>query len=75
MTSSYLGITGHFFCRHDYKKLTVTLAVRILAYPHTAEHVRSTLDEVLNEWDIPLTKIMAVITDNGSNVVKADSGC
>ena len=61
MTSSYLGITGHYSCRHDYKKHTV---VRILAHSHMAEHIRSTLDEVL--------KIMAVITDNGSNnMVKA----
>ena len=71
MTSSYLGITGHFFCRQDQKKHVVTLAVRILPHPHTAEYIRSTLDEVLSEWCIPLTKLKAVITDNGSNMVKA----
>ena len=71
MTSSYLGITGHFFCRHDQRKHVVTLAVRILPHPHNAEHIRFTVDEVLVEWNIPLAKVMAVVTDNGSNMVKA----
>ena len=71
MTSSYLGITGHFFCRLDQRKHIVTLAVRNLPHPHNAEHIRSTVDTVLGEWNIPLMKVMAVVTDNGSNMVKA----
>ena len=50
MTSSYLGITGHFLCRRGYKKHIVMLAIHVLAQPHTAEHIKFTLDEVLNEW-------------------------
>lgn len=61
MTSSYLGITGHFFCRCDQRKHIVTLAVRNLPHPHNAEHIRSTVDTVLVEWNIPLTKVMAVV--------------
>ena len=49
MTSSYLGITGHFLCRHGYKKHIVMLAVRVLAHPHMAEHIKFTLDELLSE--------------------------
>ena len=70
MTSSYLGITGHFLCRRGCKKHIVMLELCVLAHSHMAEHIKFTLDEVLNEWDIPPTKIMVVITDNGSNMVK-----
>ncbi len=41
LSSSYLGMTGHFFCRLDFENRVVVL-VRILAHPHTAEHIRVT---------------------------------
>ena len=37
--------------------------------PHTADHVRDLVYEVLSEWNIPLNKVMVVVTDNGSNMV------
>ena len=42
-----------------------------MPHPHSAENIRDTLDPVIKEWDIPLTKVNVVITDNGSNMVKA----
>lgn len=68
MTSSYLGITAHFFSKFDHRKHIVALAVRKLCHPHTAENIRQILEEVLEEWEIPITKLM---TDYGSNMVKA----
>ena len=44
--------------------------MRLLPHPHTAENIRSIMDEVLEEWGIPLSKIAVVVTDNGSNMVK-----
>ena len=70
MTSSYLGVTTHFFSRHDHRRHCVTLAVRVFPHPHTAERVRNLLDEILKEWGID-EKLYLVITDNGSNMVKA----
>ena len=70
MTSSYLGVTAHFFSRHDHRRHCVTLAVRVFPHPHTADRIRSLLDEVLKEWDVD-QKFYFVITDSGSNMVKA----
>ena len=71
MTSSYLGITGHFFSWHDRKCHHVTLAVHIMPHPHNAEHILEIAETVLQEWNIDPGKVQAVLTDNGSNMVKA----
>ena len=71
LTSSYLGVTVHFYSRTDNRCHTVTLAVRRLTTSHTASNIRSLLDNILVEWDILSSKVSAVITDNGSNMVAA----
>ena len=48
----------------------MTLAVRLFDRLHTAERVRSLLDVIMKEWDID-QKLYVIITDNGSNMVKA----
>ena len=37
----------------------------------TADNIRAAVEEVLLEWEIPLHKASAVLTDNGSNIVAA----
>jgi len=37
-------------------------------HPHNAENIRELLNEVLQEWRIPSTKVVVVITDTGSNL-------
>ena len=71
MTSSYLGVTAHFFSSRDHRKHSTTLAVRRLLDRHTAEHVKEVVEEVLKEWEISETKVRVIITDNGSNMVAA----
>lgn len=71
LTSSYLGVTGHFFSRKDRNRHTVTLAVRRIIGSHTAANIRVLLDEVLCEWGFDYNKISATITDNCSNMVAA----
>lgn len=70
LTSSYLGITGHFFSWKDRWNHCVMLAVCRLPPSHTV-NVRATMEEVLSEWEIPHTKVSAILTDNGSNIVAA----
>lgn len=70
MTSSYLGITAHLFSRLDHKWHRVTIAVRRFSHPHTAENIKQVVEEVLQDWSIPLPKVKAVLTDNASNMVK-----
>ena len=69
MSSSYLGVTAHFFSPKDHLRHCVTLAVRRMPSPHTAENVRAVVQEVLSEWEIPSGKVSAILTDNGSNMV------
>ena len=71
MSSSYLGITAHFFTRSDHVHHRVTLAVRRMPSPHTGENIRQLVDDILTEWDIPPQKVAAVITDNGNNMLAA----
>ena len=71
LTSSYLGVTGHFFSWKDQRSHCVTLAVRRLESTHTAVNIRSAVEVVLLEWDIPHSKVSAIFTDNGSNIVAA----
>ena len=71
ISSSYLGVTAHFFSQRDHQRHQVTLAVRRLPHPHTGENIRDAVESILEEWSIPLSKVRVVITDNGSNMVKA----
>ena len=71
ITTSYLGLMAHFFCRSDLKRHVPTIAVRRLPHPLTADNIKTLMDEVLLEWEIPLNKVEVVITDNTSNMVKA----
>ena len=71
LTASFLGVTAHFFTPQDHKRHRVTLAVRRLASSHTADHVEAVVEEVLAEWEVPKEKINAILTDNGSNMIKA----
>ena len=74
LSSSYLGITGHFFSRKDHHRHCVTLAVHQMPPSHTAKNIRAIVDQVLLEWEIPSHKISVILTDNGSNIVAAFRG-
>ena len=71
MTSSYIGISTHFFSLQNYASHCTMLAVRRIKHPHTGLAIRQVFDTILGEWVIPTNKVRAVVTDNGSNIVKA----
>jgi len=71
LSSSYLGITAHFYSKKDHRRHCVTLAVRRLESSHTGRYIRVVVDHVLTEWDNEPSKIIAGLTDNGSNMVAA----
>lgn len=65
---------GHHcsFCSHqDNHRHSVLLAVKQVPHPHTGEGVRDAFLSVVDKWEIPHSKISIVVTDNGSNMVKA----
>uniref|UniRef100_A0A1X7VBL9 DUF659 domain-containing protein n=1 Tax=Amphimedon queenslandica TaxID=400682 RepID=A0A1X7VBL9_AMPQE len=69
MTSTYLGVTAHFFSNKDHKRHNVMLAARHFLSPHTASKIADLVQEILVEWNKPQSKIHRVLTDNGSNMV------
>ena len=64
-----IGIIVHFFAKQQ--RQHATLAVRNIYGSHTALNILSVLKEVMMEWSIPKEAIGKVITDNGSNMLKA----
>ena len=71
LSSSYLGITAHFFSRKDNRRHCATFAVRRMESSHTGVYVRMVVDNVLTEWDVQPSKVIASLTDNGSNMLAA----
>ncbi|VEN52293.1 unnamed protein product [Callosobruchus maculatus] len=67
-TTSYLGITVHYLYRESFK--SVDIGVEELSSKHTAQYLGERLKSVCLEWEIDLSKVSAVITDNGANIVK-----
>ena len=70
MSSFYLGTSAHF-SRKDHKQQVATLAVRRMPPEHTGDNIRALVEEVLKEENIPTAKIGVIMTDSGSNMLKA----
>ena len=64
MTASFMGVTAHFFSKKDHRRHSVTLAVKKMPSPHTADNVLQVVQEVLSEWDILPWKVQAILTVN-----------
>ena len=71
MSSCYLGMTAHFFSQRNHQSHQVTLTVQGLPHPHTGNSICDPTESILEGWGIPLSKVIVVITDSGSNMVKA----
>ena len=71
MSSSFLGVTAHFFNRVDHKKYNITLAVRPFESPHTGNRILSEIKSILSDYDLRIQDIGVILTDNGSNMIKA----
>ena len=69
--SFFFRYTTHYFSNRDSQCHTITLAVRHLPSPHTAEKISETVDDILLEWNIPKHNIFRILTDDGSNMVAA----
>jgi hypothetical protein len=68
-TQSFLGITLHFL--GNTAMMSGMIGVVPLEERHTALYLSQTLTDTLCDWNIPLEKIIAIVTDNGANIVKA----
>ena len=63
-----LGINVQFI--HEWKLEIKNLAVIELFEPHSGKYLEGVLSKVLNRFDLLLTQVIGVITDNGKNITK-----
>ncbi|CAG9840691.1 unnamed protein product [Diabrotica balteata] len=68
---SFLGVTVHFI--EDRKITSVAIDVQELSERHTSDYISTQLPEILNRWKIDFEKVEAVVTDGGTNMLKAIS--
>lgn len=66
---SYLGMTAHFIS--EAKLQSVMLGVTPLEERHTADYLSEWLLNTCTQWRIATEKVVAVVTDNGANILKA----
>ena len=69
MVASFMGVTAHFLA--EYKRHSITLAVRRMRSPHTGEKIQEVVQAIIDEFEISEAQLNKVLTDNGSNMVKA----
>lgn len=68
-TKSFMGFTVHFV--HDMKLISATIGIVELTESHTADYISLELSKVLEIWGINADDVVAVVTDNAANMVKA----
>ncbi|KAL7854971.1 hypothetical protein SRHO_G00033500 [Serrasalmus rhombeus] len=67
---AYLGITCHYIT-DDWDMQSICLTTMPLQDRHTASNIAEWLEEVVARFEIPASKIIAIVHDNGANVVAA----
>lgn len=70
-TESFFGVTAHWYDEINQRLMSATLAIQNIRGKHDAKAIYDQTCKVLSEWSIPICKISKVVTDNGSNMVKA----
>ena len=69
--ASYLGLSNCFCDNITNQVCHVMLNLIELPHPHTGELLASKISERITYLNIPVTKVAIVITDNGSDMIKA----
>ena len=69
---SFMTITAHFISKEWMLKSCVLETPRF-AVSHTAQNIADELTRVMSEWQIQ-SKVVAVVTDNASNVTISSEG-
>lgn len=68
---SFLGVTGHWISSTDLNRVSKALACRRFKGSHTYDRISDLINEIHLEFNLNPSKIIATVTDNGSNFVKA----
>lgn len=67
---SFLSFTAHWI-NNDFKFNHAALNMKRFHGQHTGENISQVLKEMCDQWEIPNTKIHAIVHDNARNMMKA----
>jgi len=71
LSSSFLGISACFFDPLSDQPQHALLDLDLIHHPHSGEKLSKCMDACMTKWEIPVEKVLLVVSDNGSNIVKA----
>ena len=67
---SFLGVTMHFI-DDSFELVNVVVATKQAHEEHTGDNIVTWLETILEEYEISPYQIVAIVTDNGANIVNA----
>ncbi|XP_011875029.1 PREDICTED: uncharacterized protein LOC105565991 [Vollenhovia emeryi] len=67
---SFIGVTAHWITK-DLCRMSIALACRRFRGTHSYDRISELVQEINSEFNLTVNKIVATVTDNGSNFVKA----
>ena len=70
-SGSFLAVSACFYDPINRKATHATLNLFEIAHPHTGEVLADCVEDTLDRWMISEEQILLLITDNGSNMLKA----
>ena len=68
--TSFLSITSHWL-DEDFNHYIAVLRAIHVPRQHTGQHLSAGLNTALDNFDIPKSKIQAIVTDGGMNIISA----
>lgn len=71
LVASYLGISACYFDPKSNRPKHAFLSLCSIPHPHTGEVLADCLNECLLKWGITEAQVILIVTDNGSNMLKA----
>jgi hypothetical protein len=67
---SFMGVTGHVL-NDDLHRKSFALACTLFTGSHTYDRIAKRLCKIMQDYSIPVENVVACVTDNGRNFVKA----
>ncbi|KYN21167.1 hypothetical protein ALC57_06461 [Trachymyrmex cornetzi] len=67
----FMGVTVHWIDEKSLKRISYAIACRRFSGSHTHDRIANILNEIHLKYEITREKLIATVTDNGSNFVKA----
>ncbi len=72
LINSYLCLTAHFYDDENTKSFAnILLGLQVINENHSGENIKLCIEKILNKYESPIKDIIRIVTDNGSNMIKA----